>query len=189
MLKNFKNFKENRLFFAGAFCFEVRNKESHPLTIEDDSGDKEEALSEAPDSPAYGIRVDVDKYSDKNAESQGSVPVRQTTLPERKEGALSADQFKEEYKKVQKDPEARAKLILDQVAKGNFPPGYRHFETITVKAQDGTALQFSAAKRRIRFGESDDTAFEVPMDGKTSQMVADMLGGSLPNKFFADKIY
>lgn len=134
-----------------------------------------------------GHNVDVPTLADylQPPEEQLSL---EPNIPERDPRAMSGSEFREAYQKVEKDPEARAKLVLGQLALGNVPADYRFFEEVEVKAKDGTTLKVNVARRGLVIGEGKDT-FEIPLDGPTSRAVADMYGCTIPTEWLSDKIY
>jgi hypothetical protein len=106
-------------------------------------------------------------------------------IPERAPDALSGKEFMAKYKEC-KTPEEKTRLVMEQLAKGNVPPHYRTFETITVE-KEGHRMQFRAAKHGFCFGTDSDYV-EIPLDGPTSKAVADALGCTLPAKWHVDAI-
>lgn len=106
-------------------------------------------------------------------------------LPERAKDALSGTELKSRYEKCKTEKE-KADLIMEQVAKGNFPDNFRMFEPVNVN-KNGRTAQFNVARRSVVFGTKEDS-IEIPVDGPTAKAIADSLNCSLPSAWLVDEI-
>lgn len=188
MIKKNKEFKN--ILLSGLFCRQKANKPETESAKEKESvKEKADEEKEKPETEGIPIGGESKEEAEKLEEKELFLP----NMPEKSPDAMSLDEFKSAYKKVELNPKERQKLIMEQFAKGAFDKEkYGIFEPVEIKSANHSVTVF-AAKRRLRMRKLDESGneitFEVPLDGPTSKAIGDMMNCTMPTKWLSDKIY
>ncbi len=114
---------------------------------------------------------------------------RTLDLPDRPDDAPGGEEIAEEVRGL--GFEQREERIFAEVARGNVPGSMRRLVPVELAGEvDGrtTRLTFWAAPDYLAVG-SDEDYFLVPLSPRTSQRIADLVGGSLPTSRMVDAIW